>query len=96
MGASHSARWSNAVRDPGFEPNQMQEPLEIEAVVLPIANLTRQLGRFPVEGDFRLEAAAQTKAMRMLPLFVNGINRCQAQEGIPPKATPPTLDSSTC
>ncbi|MBI3210706.1 MAG: GIY-YIG nuclease family protein [Candidatus Solibacter usitatus] len=50
------ARWGDAVKEAGFVPNQLQVGIEEEAVLLNVANLARDLGRFPVAGDLRLKS----------------------------------------
>lgn len=52
------ARWSDAQKEAGFEANQLQQPLEIDSIIVALAKLTRELGRLPVEGDLRLKKRA--------------------------------------
>jgi hypothetical protein len=54
------ARWGDAVREAGYAPNRLQDSLETDVVILALANLTRELGRFPVEGDLRLKAKSDS------------------------------------
>jgi hypothetical protein len=51
------ARWGDAIKEAGFVPNQMQDALEVDAVVLAFVKLIRRLGRFPVDGELRLQAS---------------------------------------
>lgn len=50
----HWARWGDAVREAGFEPNRMSEAYDEEFLVEQIALLTRRLGRVPTQGDLIL------------------------------------------
>lgn len=50
------ARWSDAVQEAGFAPNQKQGKLDADDLVLALIDLTRELGRYPVVGDLRLKA----------------------------------------
>lgn len=50
------ARWSDAVREAGFTPNQMQEAYSDTLLIEKFIALTRELGRLPVEGDLRMKA----------------------------------------
>jgi hypothetical protein len=50
------ARWEDALVEAGYPPNKLQERLDPAAVVEAVASLANRLGRFPVNGDFRLEA----------------------------------------
>jgi hypothetical protein len=48
------ARWSDAVREAGFEPNRMSEAYDDGFLLEKMVLLTRSLGRVPTEGDLRL------------------------------------------
>lgn len=50
----HRARWRNAVRDAGLEPNRMSEAYDEAFLGGQLVLLTRRLGRVPTEGDLRL------------------------------------------
>ena len=50
------ARWSDAVREAGFEPNQLQGPRSDEDILGCLATLVRELGRFPVATEIKLRA----------------------------------------
>jgi hypothetical protein len=52
----HWARWSDAIRDAGFAPNQFQNAYERTELLGKYAALTRELGRLPVKGDLRLKS----------------------------------------
>ncbi len=47
-------RWSDAVREAGFEPNRMSEAYDEAFLVGQLALLTRRLGRVPTQGDLLL------------------------------------------
>ena len=47
-------RWSDAVREAGFEPNRMSEAYDDELLLEKLALLTRRLGRVPIHGDLLL------------------------------------------
>ncbi|MDZ4819429.1 MAG: GIY-YIG nuclease family protein [Planctomycetota bacterium] len=49
------ARWGDAVREAGFEPNQMQGAYESPELLQKYAELARELGRLPVKGDLRIK-----------------------------------------
>lgn len=51
------ARWGDAVREAGFVPNSLQSALDTDSLLLAVADLTRELGRFPVDGDLRLKVS---------------------------------------
>ena len=44
-------RWGDAVREAGLQANRMGEPFADEVLLEKLINLTRQLGRVPVQGD---------------------------------------------
>jgi hypothetical protein len=50
------ARWSDAVKEAGCVPNQLQAPLEEEALLEHYVELTRELGHFPVVSELKLKA----------------------------------------
>lgn len=50
------ARWSEAVREAGFEPNTKQEPYATDHLLERLIELTRELGRFPVYSEIRLKS----------------------------------------
>ena len=48
------ARWGDAIREAGLQPNVMQEPFS-EAEILPhLVTFIRELGRYPTHGEIRL------------------------------------------
>jgi hypothetical protein len=49
-------RWSDAIREAGFEPNTMQEAVPEESLLLSIASLIRELRRFPTTADLKMKA----------------------------------------
>lgn len=50
------ARWSDAVKEAGCVPNQLQAPLEEEALLEHYVELTRELGHLPVVSELKLKA----------------------------------------
>ena len=50
------ARWSDAIREAGFSPNQMQSRRDSNVLIEKYIQFTRQLGRFPVGAEMRLQA----------------------------------------
>ena len=51
----HWARWSEAVRDAGLEPNQMTSAYDDNELLGFFSSLIRELGRFPTQWDIRLK-----------------------------------------
>jgi hypothetical protein len=51
----HWARWGDALREAGFEPNQLQGGYEKEELLGSYAELAKELGRLPSSGDLRLK-----------------------------------------
>lgn len=49
-------RWSDAVREAGYQPNALQAALADDELLLRLAGLTRELGHFPVAAELRLKA----------------------------------------
>ncbi|HMC64957.1 MAG TPA: GIY-YIG nuclease family protein [Gemmataceae bacterium] len=52
----HWARWSDALREAGFEPNELTEGYEAAELLEKIARLALELGRLPTNADLRLQA----------------------------------------
>ena len=51
-------RWSDVVREAGFEPNTKQEAFPEDFLLQSLASLTRELGRFPTTPDLRMKRRA--------------------------------------
>jgi hypothetical protein len=51
----HWARFGDAVREAGFEPNQFRGPLPDELFITKIIGLSRKLGKFPTFRDILVE-----------------------------------------
>ena len=49
-------RWGDALREAGLTPNQLAEAYDEELLIAKLISLTRELGRFPVEGDLRMKS----------------------------------------
>src|SRR6266850_3244006 len=54
--AKHWARWGDAVRESGLEPNQMQAAHEEHALIEKFIGLMRELGKFPTSNEVKLKA----------------------------------------
>ncbi len=52
------ARWGDAVREAGYEPNAFQVSYGAEALLIKLIEFTKKLGRIPVSGELKLEAHA--------------------------------------
>jgi hypothetical protein len=50
------ARWSEALSEAGFSPNQMTSAYDGDVLFEKLVALARQLERFPSDGDFRLKS----------------------------------------
>jgi hypothetical protein len=50
----HWARWGDAIREAGLEPNQLQGAYDTDHLLEQYARLANELGRIPVMGDLRL------------------------------------------
>jgi Meiotically up-regulated gene 113 len=51
----HWARWSDAVREASFEPNQLQSAYDKNYLLARFAQLALELGRIPAQSDLRLK-----------------------------------------
>jgi hypothetical protein len=49
------ARWNDAVREAGLEPNQLQQPFRETSLIEKFIPIMRKFGRFPVTAEMRLE-----------------------------------------
>ena len=49
------ARYGDALKEAGLSPNALQEAFDEVAVLQRVAELARELGRFPTWGDFRVK-----------------------------------------
>ncbi len=49
------ARWNDAVREAGFEPNQLQQPFEETSLIEKFIPTMRKFGRFPVTAEMRMQ-----------------------------------------
>lgn len=52
----HWARWGDALQEAGFRPNEMQAAYADDDILARLADLIRELGHFPVEGELRIKA----------------------------------------
>src|ERR1017187_8831867 len=55
------ARWGDALKEAGFQPNQLNAARTTEDLLNNLAGLVRELGRFPVMGEIRLKARRAPK-----------------------------------
>jgi hypothetical protein len=51
-------RWSDAVREAGFGPNQLQQAYDETTLLEKLSQLTRELGRVPVVSEMQMKARA--------------------------------------
>lgn len=49
-------RWSDAVREAGYEPNKKQQPFDEAWLLENLAGLVRELGHYPVVAELRMKA----------------------------------------
>jgi hypothetical protein len=49
-------RWSDAVREAGFEPNKLQTAYDDDIIIEKFIGLARELGHFPVYAEIRMKA----------------------------------------
>lgn len=54
------ARFGDALKEAGLSPNALQEAFDEGAVLRRVAELARELGRFPTWGDFRVKRTHDT------------------------------------
>lgn len=52
----HWARWGDAIRESGLEPNQMQGARDESALIESFISLMRELGKFPTANEVKLKA----------------------------------------
>src|SRR5947208_873368 len=52
----HWARWGDALKEAGFQPNQLQGPISDDQLLARLAALVRELNHFPTSGEVRLKA----------------------------------------
>jgi hypothetical protein len=53
-------RWSDAVREAGFEPNQLQAAYDADTLMEKLIGLTRELGHFPVRAELNMKSRRDT------------------------------------
>lgn len=51
----HWARWNEALKEAGFAPNKFRDAFSDEMVLEKLTVFTRELGRFPTNGDLRIK-----------------------------------------
>lgn len=50
------ARWGDAIREAGLEPNQLKKAFDDTELIGKLISFIRELGRFPVRGEFKLKS----------------------------------------
>jgi hypothetical protein len=50
------ARWGDAIREAGFEPNQLRKAYDDDVLIAKFIGLMRALGRFPVDLEVKMKA----------------------------------------
>jgi hypothetical protein len=58
---AHWARWSDAVREAGFAPNELNRAYDATELLDRYAKLAQELGRLPTASDIRLRARNEKK-----------------------------------
>lgn len=53
------ARWGDALKEAGFQPNKFNSPLDRKDLLNNLARLVRELGRFPVKGEMQMKARSE-------------------------------------
>lgn len=53
-------RWGDALQEAGFAPNQLQGPVADDFVLERLAHFVRDLGHYPVAGEIRIKARADS------------------------------------
>src|ERR1700676_3428860 len=61
-------RWGEALAEAGFPPNQLATRMDDEFIIEKFIGLSRQLGRFPVDGEIRRKAKEESSVPRP-PVF---------------------------
>src|SRR5690349_2442249 len=51
------ARWSDALHEAGFAPNEYQSAFDMAHLLTKYAQFAQKLGRLPTDGDLRLNAS---------------------------------------
>jgi hypothetical protein len=62
-------RWSDALKEAGLTPNQMQEAYEEEFLIEKLIGLAKELGHFPIDGEIKMKVG-QDKAFPWPQTFV--------------------------
>ncbi|MBI2981017.1 MAG: hypothetical protein HYY44_01720 [Deltaproteobacteria bacterium] len=52
-------RWSDAIIEAGYEPNELQPRYKDEFLIEQLAVFVKELGRWPVKNEFRMRGRAQ-------------------------------------
>ena len=54
-------KWSDAIGEAGLRPNKMQQPLNKEFLLQKIADLIREIGKYPVKGDLLMKSRSDSE-----------------------------------
>lgn len=91
------AKWSDAVREAGFEPNRMSEAFSAAFLIEKLISLTRRLGRVPTQGDLLLASNGDTTFLVKRSSGVLGRNQNAPGRSFHiAKRTPEMMMSPTC
>ena len=82
------ARWSDALKDAGFGPNQLQQPYDDSVLFDRFVGLVRELGRVPVVTEMRMKSGRHYKIGR-----TNSLGRREWELGIKISIPPKTIHS---
>jgi hypothetical protein len=50
------SKWSDAIKEAGYEPNSFNMPFDDELLIKKLIELIRELGKFPTHGEIRVKA----------------------------------------
>lgn len=65
----HWSRWSDALRDAGFEPNAMNVAYDDDFVMEKLIDLTRRLGHVPTRTEIRLERLSRDSSFPTVNVY---------------------------
>lgn len=73
------ARWGDAVREAGYEPNTLQESTPDEEILEKIAKVALDLGKFPTSAELRLRSKQGEKLPSHMTIRRLGVKRVLVQ-----------------
>ena len=65
-------RWSDAVREAGFEPNRLNSALPDDRLLVKLSELVRELQHFPVAAELKMKARADAEFPSHTPSGASG------------------------